>query len=42
MKGYVTSIGYMGLVDDQYLLFCSECDYVEYMTESEGQSENAA
>ena len=42
MEGYVTAMGYMGLVDGQYLLFCSESDYVEYMTESEGLTEDAA
>jgi len=42
MKGYVTATGYMGLVNGRYLLFCSESDYVEYMTESEEQSAEAA
>jgi len=30
MKGYVTSNGYMGLVDGKYVLFASERDYLEY------------
>jgi len=30
MKGYVTDSGYMGYVDDRYVLFASESDYVEY------------
>lgn len=32
MKGYVTSSGYMGLVDGQWILFATESDYYEYMT----------
>lgn len=32
MKGYVTSSGYMGLVDSQWILFATESDYYEYMT----------
>ena len=31
MKGYVTAAGYMGLVEDKYILFASEEDYREYM-----------
>ena len=31
MKGYVTSNGYMGLVEGVYLLFASEKDYLEYL-----------
>ena len=42
MKGYFTATGYMGLVDGRYLLFCSETDYVEYMTESEEPTAEAA
>lgn len=33
MKGYVTSFGYMGLVDGQWMLFATESDYIEYLTE---------
>jgi len=33
MKGYVTAMGYMGLVEGRYLLFCSESDYEEYVRE---------
>ena len=32
MKGYVTSAGYMGLVDGQWILFATESDYLEYLT----------
>ena len=42
MKGYLTAMGYMGLVDGRYLLFCSESDYVEYLRESEEQVAEAA
>lgn len=31
MKGYITSNGYMGLVDGRYILFASEEDYMEYL-----------
>ena len=31
MKGYVTASGYMGYVEDGYILFASEDDYREYM-----------
>lgn len=30
MKGYVTAVGYMGLVDGSYILFASEEEYREY------------
>ena len=30
MKGYVTESGYMGYVGDEYVLFASEADYIEY------------
>ena len=33
MKGYVTSNGYMGLVDGQYMLFSTEDEYYEYIKE---------
>ncbi len=32
MKGYVTSAGYMGLVDGEYMLFATETEYYEYLT----------
>ena len=32
MKGYVTSSGYMVLVDGQWILFATESDYLEYLT----------
>lgn len=32
MKGYVTSSGYIGLVDGQWILFATEPDYLEYLT----------
>ena len=32
MMGYVTSSGYMGLVDGQWILFATESDYLEYLT----------
>ena len=31
MKGYVTEGGYMGYVNDHYVLFSSERDYIEWM-----------
>lgn len=31
MKGYVTASGYMGLVGEEYMLFASEGDYLEYL-----------
>lgn len=31
MKGFVTSTGYMGWVNDKYILFASEDDYREYV-----------
>lgn len=34
MKGYVTSSGYMGLVDGQWILFATESDYLEYLLTS--------
>lgn len=33
MKGFTTSTGYMGWVEDRYMLFASEYDYREYMEE---------
>ena len=31
MKGYVTASGYMGFVEEEYILFASEEDYREYL-----------
>lgn len=31
MKGYTVTEGYMGFVEDEYMLFASEGDYREYM-----------
>lgn len=31
MKGYAVAEGYMGFVEDGYMLFASETDYEEYM-----------
>ena len=33
MKGYVISDGYMGYVGGSYMLFASEEEYIEYMSE---------
>lgn len=33
MKGFHTGEGYMGLVEGKYILFASESDYYEYMSE---------
>lgn len=33
MKGFITSTGYMGWVNNKYILFASEHDYREYMEE---------
>ena len=33
MKGYNTAEGYMGLVNERYMLFASESEYREYMEE---------
>ncbi len=31
MKGYVTASGYMGYVENGYILFASEDDYWDYV-----------
>ena len=31
MKGYDTGNGYMGYVEDKYILFASEQEYYEFM-----------
>lgn len=33
MMGYVTSYGYMGFVADHWMLFATEREYYEYITE---------
>lgn len=33
MKGYNTENGYMGYVEGRYVLFASESDYLDQMTE---------
>lgn len=33
MKGYHTENGYMGFVNGRYLLFASESDYYDYMSD---------
>ena len=35
MKGYNTSNGYMGLVEERYILFASEGDYREFLEATE-------
>lgn len=34
MKGYDTQNGYMGYVDGRYMLFVSEEEYREYLSDS--------
>lgn len=33
MKGFTVESGYMGLVNGSYILFASESDYREYISE---------
>ena len=33
MDGYYTSYGYMGLVNGEYMLFATDTDYYEYLTD---------
>lgn len=33
VKGYVVPNGYMGYVDGEYLLFATEDDYLNYLTD---------
>ena len=33
MKGFTVESGYMGLVNGSYILFASESDYREYVSE---------
>lgn len=42
MKGYVTAMGYMGLIEGRYILFCSESDYVDYLREMAEMPEEEA
>ena len=34
MKDYYTAYGYMGYVDGKYILFVSEAEYIDYITDS--------
>lgn len=34
MKGYNVESGYMGYVEDRYMLFASEEDYMDYISSS--------
>lgn len=34
MKGYFVTEGYMGFVENRYMLFASEADYREYYLEN--------
>lgn len=34
MSGYYTDFGYMGLVNGEYMLFATDTDYYEFVTES--------
>jgi hypothetical protein len=34
MKGYVTHEGYKGYVDGEYILFCTEEEYKEYIDDA--------
>lgn len=31
MKGYVTPFGYMGFVNDRWMLFATQQEYLEYV-----------
>ena len=33
MKGYDTASGYMGLIDGKYVLFVSEAEYKDYLSD---------
>ena len=33
MKGFNTGDGYMGMVDGEYILFASEADYYDYVSD---------
>ena len=33
MDGYYTSYGYMGLINGEYMLFATENEYYEYLTD---------
>jgi len=35
MRGYYVSGGYCGLVEGRYILFASECDYMDFFTDEE-------
>ena len=42
MKGYIISNGYMGYVDGEYMLFATEEEYYEYISESMSDAAPAA
>lgn len=33
MKGYYVAYGYMGYVSGQYILFATESDYIDYISD---------
>ena len=33
IKGFIVSVGYMGYVDGEYMLFASEADYRDWMAD---------
>ena len=35
VKGYITAVGYMGLVNGHYVLFATETEYHEFIKEME-------
>lgn len=35
MKGYYVPSGYMGFVENKYILFASESEYYEYLEEGD-------
>jgi len=34
MKGYYTAYGYMGYVNGKYMLFATEAEYIDYITDN--------
>ena len=38
MRGYFTGAGFYGLVSGKYILFSSESEYYEYMSELQEES----
>lgn len=37
--GYLTDVGYFGLVDDRYILFATEGEYYEYLEDCKNNNE---